>query len=114
MFTIMSGAATASSAVMTDGALSAARGLADNFSGDGIYELAQAKPEDGAKIKGEDLKKIKVIKVGKDAATDFSLVAIILRADVIVKAVIVILALASIWSWAVIFDKLLLLRRTEW
>ena len=96
---------------LIDSTLDVAKSLADNFGGGGEYELAQAKPEDGAKIKGEDLKKITVTKVGKDAPTDFSLVAIILRADVIVKAVIVILALASVWSWAVIFDKLMLIRR---
>jgi biopolymer transport protein TolQ len=100
---------------LIDGAVRAAQYLADGFGGQGgEIELAQAKPEDGgAKIKGEDLKKIKVTKVGKDAPTDFSLVSIILRADVIVKAVIVVLALASIWSWAVIFDKLMLLRRMK-
>ena len=98
---------------LIDGALNAAQGLADSFGGDGVYELAQAKPEDGGGIKGEELKKIKVTKVGKDSPTDFSLVAIILRADLVVKAVIVILALASVWSWAVIFDKLMLLRRMK-
>ncbi|MEY2756232.1 MAG: hypothetical protein RIR33_10 [Pseudomonadota bacterium] len=36
---------------------------------------------------------------------DFSLVALFLRADVIVQAVMVILALASIWSLAVAIDK---------
>ncbi len=36
---------------------------------------------------------------------DFSLMALFLRADPIVKAVMVILAVASVWSWAVAIDK---------
>jgi hypothetical protein len=39
------------------------------------------------------------------AAQDFSLVALFLRADIIVKSVMIGLFLASIWSWAVIIDK---------
>ncbi|RYG32551.1 MAG: protein TolQ [Burkholderiales bacterium] len=38
-------------------------------------------------------------------AEDFSLMALFLRADIIVKAVMAILALASVWSWAVAIDK---------
>lgn len=38
-------------------------------------------------------------------AEDFSLVALFLRADIIVKVVMGILALASVWSWAVAIDK---------
>jgi biopolymer transport protein TolQ len=49
----------------------------------------------------------------KTSADDFSIMAIFLRADVIVKAVICILVIASIWSWAVIFDKWLMLRRVS-
>lgn len=62
-------------------------------------------------IKTEDVKPIKVKKVGEDASEDFSLIAIILRADLVVKVVIGLLVLMSIWSWAVIFDKLMLVRR---
>jgi len=36
---------------------------------------------------------------------DFSLLALFLRADIIVKTVMGILAIASIWSWAVAIDK---------
>jgi biopolymer transport protein TolQ len=42
---------------------------------------------------------------------DFSVVSLFLRADMVVKAVIVILLLASLWCWAIIFDKYLGLRR---
>lgn len=45
------------------------------------------------------------------APVDFSIWSMFLRADWIVKSVIAILLLASIWSWAIIFEKLLSLRR---
>ncbi|MDB5439650.1 MAG: MotA/TolQ/ExbB proton channel family protein [Caulobacteraceae bacterium] len=40
------------------------------------------------------------------SATDFSILATFLRADIVVKLVMVGLALASLWSWTVIIDKL--------
>ena len=39
------------------------------------------------------------------AANSFSIVAVFIRADWVVKGVLVGLALASLWSWAVIIDK---------
>lgn len=42
---------------------------------------------------------------------DFSIIAMFLKADVVVKAVIMILIFASVWCWAIIFEKLLGLRR---
>lgn len=39
------------------------------------------------------------------AETDFSLFSLFLRADIVVKAVMVGLFAASIWSWAIIFEK---------
>ena len=48
---------------------------------------------------------------GSVANVDFSIWALFLKADVIVKAVIVILLVASLWCWAIIFDKWLGLRR---
>ena len=39
------------------------------------------------------------------AANDFSALAIFMRADWVVKAVLIGLAIASIWSWTVIIDK---------
>lgn len=39
------------------------------------------------------------------ATQDFSLLALFLRADPIVKGVMLILALCSVWSWAVAIDK---------
>ncbi len=42
---------------------------------------------------------------------DFSIMSLFLRADLVVKSVIIILLLASVWCWAIIFDKLAGLRR---
>ncbi len=51
--------------------------------------------------------------VGLGGSTDFSLGQLFLRADFVVKAVIIILIAASIYSWALIFDKYKLFRRIE-
>ena len=42
---------------------------------------------------------------------DFSMISLFMRADLIVKSVIVILILASVWCWAIIFEKIIGLRR---
>ena len=51
--------------------------------------------------------------VGLVSSTDFSIVSLFIRADIVVKSVIVILILASIYSWALIFNKYLLFRRID-
>jgi biopolymer transport protein TolQ len=51
--------------------------------------------------------------VGLGGSADFSLIQLFLRADFIVKAVIVILIAASVYSWALIFDKYKLFKRIE-
>ena len=51
--------------------------------------------------------------VGLGGSTDFSLVQLFIRADFIVKAVIIILIAASVYSWALIFDKYKLFKRIE-
>ena len=48
---------------------------------------------------------------GSVANLDFSIWALFLRADPVVKAVIILLVVASIWCWAIIFDKVMGLRR---
>ena len=45
------------------------------------------------------------------SSTDFSIIQLFLRADVIVKSVIIILIAASIYSWAIIFDKYKLFKK---
>ena len=49
--------------------------------------------------------------VGLGGANDFSLLQLFLRADFVVKSVIIILILSSIYSWALIFDKYRLFKR---
>jgi biopolymer transport protein TolQ len=49
--------------------------------------------------------------VGLGANTDFSLMSLFLRADIIVKSVMIILIVCSIYSWAVIIEKIRLFRR---
>ena len=51
--------------------------------------------------------------VGLGGSTDFSLIQLFIRADFIVKSVIVILIAASVYSWALIFDKYKLFKRIE-
>ena len=43
--------------------------------------------------------------VGLGSSVDFSLMSLFLRADIVVKSVIIILIAASIYSWAIIIDK---------
>ena len=51
--------------------------------------------------------------VGLGGSTDFSLIQLFLRADIIVKSVIIILIAASIYSWALIFEKYKLFKRID-
>ena len=51
--------------------------------------------------------------VGLGTNTDFSLMSLFLRADIIVNSVIVILIVCSIYSWAVIIDKYRLFKRIK-
>ena len=44
---------------------------------------------------------------------DFSLLSLFLRADFVVKSVIIILILASIWSWTIIVEKLVRMKRLK-
>ncbi|MFV9875193.1 MAG: protein TolQ [Rickettsiales endosymbiont of Dermacentor nuttalli] len=43
---------------------------------------------------------------GNVAATDMSIFGLISGADIVVKSVILLLCLASIWSWSIIFSKI--------
>ena len=51
--------------------------------------------------------------VGLGGVNDFSLWQLFIRADFVVKSVIIILIASSIFSWALIFDKIRLFRRIE-
>ncbi|MCW8916740.1 MAG: protein TolQ [Magnetovibrio sp.] len=48
---------------------------------------------------------------GSVAAPDFSMMSLFWRADWIVKSVIILLLLASVWCWAIIFEKLTSLKK---
>ena len=49
--------------------------------------------------------------VGLARNTDFSILSLFLRADFVVKSVIIILIASSIYSWAIIFDKVVMFKR---
>ncbi len=51
--------------------------------------------------------------VGLGGSTDFSLIQLFLRADFIVKSVIILLIAASVYSWALIFEKYKLFKQIE-
>ncbi len=48
---------------------------------------------------------------GSVANFDFSILSLFMRADVIVKGVVILLLAASVWCWAIIFEKMLGLRK---
>jgi len=52
-----------------------------------------------------------IVGPGLGAHADLSIWGLFLAADPIVKAVMVMLVLASIWCWAIIFDKLIKMRQ---
>ena len=49
--------------------------------------------------------------VGLASNTDFSILQLFIRADVIVKTVILLLIASSIYSWAIIFEKIKLFKK---
>ena len=49
--------------------------------------------------------------VGLASNTDFSIISLFFRADIIVKSVIIILIVSSIYSWAIIFEKIRMFKR---
>ena len=49
--------------------------------------------------------------VGLTSSADFSIINLFIRADIIVKTVIIMLIAASIYSWAIIFEKYRLFKK---
>ena len=49
--------------------------------------------------------------IGLGSNTDFSLINLFLRADIIVKSVIILLIVCSVYSWAIIFEKFRLFKK---
>ena len=50
---------------------------------------------------------------GSVGSTDMSIIGLFLQADYVVKAVMILLIFASFWCWAIIFDKIIRLRRLQ-
>ena len=49
-------------------------------------------------------------KILEESSNDFSILSLFFQADIVVKIVIILLILSSIWSWAIIFSKYTLLK----
>ena len=49
--------------------------------------------------------------VGLTSSEDFSIINLFIRADIIVKIVIIMLIASSIYSWAIIFEKFRLFKK---
>ena len=45
--------------------------------------------------------------------TDFSLLSLFLRADLVVKTVIIVLIASSIWSWTIIVSKIVIRKKLQ-
>jgi biopolymer transport protein TolQ len=56
---------------------------------------------------------VKALSAASSAAGKMSVLEMFWQADFVVKLVMVLLILASIWSWAIIFDKLVYLRNLK-
>ena len=50
---------------------------------------------------------------GGDAAPELTMLSLFLRADWVVKSVMILLVMMSVWSWAVIFDKVTRMRKLQ-
>ena len=53
----------------------------------------------------------KAVELGTN--TDFSLFSLFFRADIIVKSVMIIIIISSVYSWAVIIDKFRLFKKFQ-
>ncbi|HWK46085.1 MAG TPA: protein TolQ [Stellaceae bacterium] len=54
---------------------------------------------------------VDTVNLGAQAASSLSIWGLFLQADLIVKAVMLLLLAASFWTWAIIFDKVIRMRR---
>lgn len=54
---------------------------------------------------------IEAVNLGGNVSQDLSMLSLFFRADIVVKGVMIILLFASIWSWAIIFEKVFKLKR---
>ena len=56
---------------------------------------------------------IEAVSLGGQAAIDLSVWSLFIRADIVVKLVMILLLFASLWSWTIIFEKYRRLRRVD-
>ena len=49
--------------------------------------------------------------VGLASSADFSLINLFIRADIVVKSVIILLIVCSVYSWAIIIEKFKLFKK---
>jgi biopolymer transport protein TolQ len=54
---------------------------------------------------------IDALSLGEAAAHDLSVWGLFIEADIVVKLVMILLLFASVWTWAIIFEKVLRVRR---
>jgi biopolymer transport protein TolQ len=73
-------------------------------------ETPSTTPPDKKVVEGSIEKKDVPGAGGPTSTVDFSIWGIVARADPIAKVVIAILSIASVWSWAIIFEKIIALR----
>jgi biopolymer transport protein TolQ len=53
------------------------------------------------------------VNLGSAAAGDLSIMSLFLQADIVVKLVMIALLFASVWVWAIVFEKITSLRRVD-
>ncbi len=56
---------------------------------------------------------VDAVNLGTAAAGDLSIMSLFLQADIVVKIVMLALLFASVWVWAIVFEKVTSLRRAE-
>ncbi|MGH6946401.1 MAG: protein TolQ [Kiloniellales bacterium] len=56
---------------------------------------------------------VEALGLGGSVAHDLTVWGLFLQADIVVKTVMILLLLASFWTWAIIFEKVLRLRRLK-
>ncbi len=56
---------------------------------------------------------VDALNLGGSVAPDLSIWGLFIEADIVVKVVMVLLIIASFWSWAIIFEKVMRMRRLK-
>ena len=81
---------------------------------DKLIQLAQANPTPPVPVPTQPVPPVpgtgQIAANVAGAIPDMSMIGLFLQADIVVKIVLLMLILASFWSWAIIFEKLIRLR----